>query len=302
METRRKALFGLYKKFINREKNPKKPLEWNGKKITYIDAFLELYNEEKGANAVFTWFQQSDIPLSDGKNDFTRKEYLKLYCCDLTWAKNAGYCKSNFASEGWPTCVDNANATKNSDGTLTYTSNSGFGKVTLSKDNTWKNDSGKNGTWACSNSGLIVITEKKTTSPSPAPSPNPRPRRTTVPGPSTGTYTNVNLTGQDIINGETVEKGMKGDIVTKIQEHLNRHGASPVLVTDGKYGDKTKKAVRDFQKSKGLPASGVVEDKTWLELIKDKSSTTTPPKPVKDPLEDIYGTGRSEIPTDLFDY
>jgi hypothetical protein len=139
----------------------------------------------------------------------------------------------------------------------------------------------------------------------PPPSPNPAPNPSPAPRPRTDRYTSVTYTGQDVINGETIEKGMKGSIVEKIQEHLNRHGANPVLVVDGKFGDKTKKAVKDFQKSKSLSASGVVEDKTWLELIKDKSSTTTtvtPPKPVKDPLEDIYGTGEDETPVDLFNY
>ena len=165
----------------------------------------------------------------------TLDQFYKKFCCDLQWAKDAGYC-----------------------GTVT-----------------------------------------------PAPSPNPAPNPSPAPRPRTDRYTSVTYTGQDIINGETIEKGMKGSIVEKIQEHLNRHGANPALVVDGKFGDKTKKAVKDFQKSKSLSASGVVEDKTWLELIKDKSSTTTtvtPPKPVKDPLEDIYGTGKSQTPIDLFDY
>jgi hypothetical protein len=296
----RESLFDAYenkKKSLSKEDK----LTRNKKPIIYDD--WEWYFEDKDrAYKLYLHLQRIMGPLKqkDSGKIYDWSLFATNYACDKSWRVNSGFCKTNFASEGWPTCVDNVNGTKNSDGTLTYTSSSGYGKVTLSKNNTWTSDSGKNGKWSCTGSGKIFLEEK--TTPSPAPSPAPRPAPRPAPGPSTGRYTSVNLTGQDIINGETVEKGMKGDIITKIQEHLNRHGASPVLVADGKYGDKTKKAVKDFQKSKGLSASGVVDDKTWLELIKDKSSTTTPPKPAKDPLEDIYGTGEDETPVDLFNY
>lgn len=35
---------------------------------------------------------------------------------------------------------------------------------------------------------------------------------------------------------------------------------------DGKVGEKTKKAIKDFQKANGLPADGVVGKETWSKL------------------------------------
>lgn len=121
-----------------------------------------------------------------------------------------------------------------------------------------------------------------TPSPSPTSGPTPTPTPTggggTTPTPvrTTPTYTDTNITENDIVNGSLVKKGMKGDIVRKIQEHLNKHGAS--LVVDGKFGPRTKSAVENFQSSKGLKVDGVVGPKTWAELIKPKKVVPPPPE------------------------
>lgn len=44
------------------------------------------------------------------------------------------------------------------------------------------------------------------------------------------------------------------ELVTKIQEALNEHGAK--LVVDGWYGDATKAAVKEFQKANNLEVDG----------------------------------------------
>jgi len=52
-----------------------------------------------------------------------------------------------------------------------------------------------------------------------------------------------------------------------IQRALKNAGFD-VGTIDGKMGPKTKKAIEDFQKSKGLKADGKVGPKTWIELEK----------------------------------
>ena len=53
--------------------------------------------------------------------------------------------------------------------------------------------------------------------------------------------------------------------VEKIQIALKNAGFDPGKI-DGKMGMKTKKAIKDFQKSKGLVSDGVVGFKTWNKL------------------------------------
>jgi len=57
------------------------------------------------------------------------------------------------------------------------------------------------------------------------------------------------------------------DKTKDIQKALKNAGFD-VGTVDGKIGPKTKKAIEDFQKSKGLKADGKVGPKTWAELEK----------------------------------
>ena len=59
-------------------------------------------------------------------------------------------------------------------------------------------------------------------------------------------------------------KGSKGSEVRYLQECLNKFGYK--LDTDGEFGPKTEKAVKSFQKSKGLDPDGVVGPLTWAAL------------------------------------
>ncbi len=61
-------------------------------------------------------------------------------------------------------------------------------------------------------------------------------------------------------------KGSKGAEVVKLQRALNARGAKPKLVDDGWFGDKTEKAVKAFQRSKGLVQDGKVGGATWEAL------------------------------------
>ena len=53
--------------------------------------------------------------------------------------------------------------------------------------------------------------------------------------------------------------------VREIQTALKNAGFDPGEI-DGKMGTKTKSAIKEFQKMKGLPADGIVGTKTWNEL------------------------------------
>ena len=64
----------------------------------------------------------------------------------------------------------------------------------------------------------------------------------------------------------TVKKGAKGNITKLIQERLNSVGFS--LSTDGKFGKGTEKAVKVFQKNRGLSQDGIIGENTWNWLLK----------------------------------
>lgn len=61
-----------------------------------------------------------------------------------------------------------------------------------------------------------------------------------------------------------LSSGKAGEDVRDLQAQLNRRGAK--LDEDGIFGPKTKRAVAEFQKSKGLVKDGVVGEHTWREL------------------------------------
>jgi len=65
-----------------------------------------------------------------------------------------------------------------------------------------------------------------------------------------------------------LKKGAKGAEVKKLQEQLNKAGVKPPLKTDGSFGDKTAKALADFQKKNQLKPDGVAGSKTLSALQK----------------------------------
>lgn len=64
----------------------------------------------------------------------------------------------------------------------------------------------------------------------------------------------------------TVKKGAKGNITKLIQERLNSVGFN--LSTDGIFGKGTEKAIKVFQKNRGLFQDGIVGKNTWSWLLK----------------------------------
>lgn len=63
----------------------------------------------------------------------------------------------------------------------------------------------------------------------------------------------------------TVKRGNSGDLVLWAQEHLSAAGF-PTAV-DGDFGAGTQEAVKAFQGSRGLPASGEIDTATWKKLL-----------------------------------
>jgi len=76
----------------------------------------------------------------------------------------------------------------------------------------------------------------------------------------------------------TLKLKSRGDSVRLLQELLNKAGYS--LVTDGRFGKKTDKAVREFQKKNKLVVDGIVGTKTWMKLnaVAPKSLKESPKK------------------------
>lgn len=64
----------------------------------------------------------------------------------------------------------------------------------------------------------------------------------------------------------TVKRGARGNITRLIQERLNSVGFH--ISTDGIFGSGTEKAVKVFQKNRGLSADGIVGRNTWDWLLR----------------------------------
>jgi len=60
-------------------------------------------------------------------------------------------------------------------------------------------------------------------------------------------------------------KSLPKPTIRNIQEALKRAGFYDGAV-DGKFGPKTREAIKNFQRNKGLKADGIVGSKTWQEL------------------------------------
>lgn len=86
------------------------------------------------------------------------------------------------------------------------------------------------------------------------------------------------------MDNEKLRRGSTGDGVRRLQSALNRNGYG--LKVDGVYGDKTQRAVKDYQRSRNLPESGEVGEATWLDL---RSGTVG--LPVVTPTYEVMGQG-----------
>ena len=96
-----------------------------------------------------------------------------------------------------------------------------------------------------------------------------------------GEATQAALESQSDAGAKPATKPMKGQArvtaspshseTTRIQKSLQTFGYNPGPI-DGVWGPKTEQAVRDFQRSRGLVADGIVGAKTWAALSNADSS------------------------------
>lgn len=76
-----------------------------------------------------------------------------------------------------------------------------------------------------------------------------------------------NIAGKNTLAGcPTLKKGAKGNITKLLQEKLVKLGYNTNGI-DGIFGSGTYSAVREFQKTRGLSADGIVGENTWRKLL-----------------------------------
>ncbi|NEW43582.1 hypothetical protein GV794_00305 [Nocardia cyriacigeorgica] len=61
----------------------------------------------------------------------------------------------------------------------------------------------------------------------------------------------------------TLRSGSRGDCVSAVQAFVSGYYGNGTISIDGKYGDDTAEAVRNFQRYSGIRADGVVGPDTW---------------------------------------
>jgi hypothetical protein len=118
--------------------------------------------------------------------------------------------------------------------------------------------------------------------PQPGPS-LPRETQPTIPGqPAPGIPQPDRMPGQPGTIPERVQRPSTGDQnmkvssddIKKAQDALKAKGLNPG--TDGRMDAKTQQALRDFQKSSNLPATGVLDDRTAEKLGVKNDINSTP--------------------------
>lgn len=202
-------------------------------------------------------------------------DFFKKYACDLF--PNSTYCGGSGTNTGATSnmfaCVLKNSNYKLQKDVATYTfPDAKDGKWHLFSNYRFFDTATKQkGSWSCDGSDYYFIklddggvySSKKAewTDPSTNSSSNSSSSRTSI--------TDTNLTANDLAAGKTVGVGMRGDIVTSIQELLIDKGFVHVSKNDkadGIFGNRTKRMVMAFQAANGLKDDGVVGKDTWAKL------------------------------------
>ncbi|MHC4831527.1 MAG: peptidoglycan-binding protein, partial [Planctomycetota bacterium] len=93
----------------------------------------------------------------------------------------------------------------------------------------------------------------------------------------------------DVTTGKAeLQKGHEGPAVREVQKALNASGLRVSLDENGKFDDKTERAVQTFQREQGLPRNGKVDRRTFQRLF-DQSALASAVATKRSP-----GTGRGD--------
>lgn len=95
-------------------------------------------------------------------------------------------------------------------------------------------------------------------------------RGTATTLPATANATAATWSPKVRLEASAANAGVQADSVLRAQVLLDRAHFSPGQI-DGATGSNTRRAVAAFQQSRGLAASGELDDRTWQELGKDDS-------------------------------
>ncbi len=93
--------------------------------------------------------------------------------------------------------------------------------------------------------------------------------------------------------GNGIREGERGRAVKNVQAHLLSAGYSPSR-TDGVFDERTGGAVKAFQRRSGLPATGVVDGRTWAKLKGAQMEAATGTSPAQSLLERSGAVKQSE--------
>lgn len=261
------------------------------------------YNGWESANfkdtKTVTDLYNKTIALGIFSSSTTIDNFFKKFACDLTWAKQTTYCggTSNSTNNGNTTNVF-ACLLKDPDLRLTPDKSavvyigSDF-KWTFFSNYRFHTTNGKlMGNWACDGTDNYIIKREDGKNYSFKTNEWTDATASSSSSSSSGaSLVDTNLTANDLAAGKTVKVGMRGDIVTKIQELLIAKGFIHVSKNDkadGIFGNRTKRMVMAFQAANGLNDDGVVGKDTWAKL-NDGSATgnnsTNQTNNTKDPFE-----------------
>lgn len=233
------------------------------------------------------------------------KTLYSIFACDLDWAKKTVFCGGTSNSTNYTSttnmfdCITKVSRSfiyvkdKNM---VIYNYNGGY-QAFFSNNRFYQKNPVKRGTWSCdggdnyiikfdqADGGKIYSSRTQQTTDAPTNTSNGTSHT------NTNTTVNTNLTGNDLASGSTVKVGMRGDIVTKIQELLIAKGFTHVSKNDsadGIFGNRTKRMVMAFQAANGLKDDGVVGKDTWAKLSDGAAATNSSTNQTtnkKDPFE-----------------
>jgi peptidoglycan hydrolase-like protein with peptidoglycan-binding domain len=108
----------------------------------------------------------------------------------------------------------------------------------------------------------------KAVAPAPAPAPTPTPAPT-APAPSGSTTTHPLARYSTL----TLRLWSKGEAVKALQKAIGK------VTVDGSYGRLTEARVKEYQKAKGLPVTGVTDARVWKALMAPAPVTAPTPTP-----------------------